>query len=424
MRRFIQSIGLGLRVGLVLAATSGIAQESKPTPTSGIVQRVRDGAGAVDAVVVEDSPLLHTAQLLPLDAAGKLVGAGDVSKQFDQLLANLAHLIANERGGLANVAKLNLYVADNATGDVVRRDLAKRIAAGQFGDGGPAVSYVATRLPIAEARVALDAVVALQKTKLSDHVVGISKDDRVYRKPGHLNGMILPVASRIYIAGQAEKGDLREATRKTLASLHASLKHLGLDWDDVVQFKSFVTPMANVADAEDEFRKAFGDQPVPPLVWVEWKSGLPIEIELIASARDRSTVAAAPGAKLGDLEYLTPPGMTTPTIYSRVARMHGPATIYIGGLYGAAGENGEQQVERIFARLQQVLAQTDSDLRHLAKATYYVSNDDASTKLNELRPKYYDPKRPPAASKAMVESVGLDGRSITIDMIAGKKLPK
>ena len=41
-----------------------------------------------------------------------------------------------------------------------------------------------------------------------------------------------------------------------------------------------------------------------------------------------------------------------------------------------------------------------SDLRHLVKATYYVTDEDASRALNELRPKFYDPARPPAASKA------------------------
>jgi hypothetical protein len=51
---------------------------------------------------------------------------------------------------------------------------------------------------------------------------------------------------------------------------------------------------------------------------------------------------------------------------------------------------------------------------HLAAA----STDEASRKLNELRPKYYDPKRPPAASKAMVTGVGADGKSVTLDMIA------
>ena len=45
-------------------------------------------------------------------------------------------------------------------------------------------------------------------------------------------------------------------------------------------------------------------------------------------------------------------------------------------------------------------------------------DEDASQQLNEVRPRYYDPKRPPAASKATVHGVGLKQRSITLDMIA------
>ena len=65
----------------------------------------------------------------------------------------------------------------------------------------------------------------------------------------------------------------------------------------------------------------------------------------------------------------------------------------------------------------EVLQQAGSDFRHLAKATYYVSNDQTSARLNEIRPKFYDPKRPPAASKALVRGVGVAGTGISIDMI-------
>ena len=70
------------------------------------------------------------------------------------------------------------------------------------------------------------------------------------------------------------------------------------------------------------------------------------------------------------------------------------------------------------AELKQLLDRTGSDLRHLVKATYYVSDDVADRKLNEIRPEFYDPRRPPSASKARVPGVGLAGKSITLDMIA------
>ena len=38
-----------------------------------------------------------------------------------------------------------------------------------------------------------------------------------------------------------------------------------------------------------------------------------------------------------------------------------------------------------------------NNLKNLAKATYYVTDDEVSKNHNEVRPKYYDSERPPAA---------------------------
>jgi len=72
----------------------------------------------------------------------------------------------------------------------------------------------------------------------------------------------------------------------------------------------------------------------------------------------------------------------------------------------------------MFDSLRHVLEPWRSDFQHLIKATYFVSLPEVSAKLNELRPRYYDPRRPPSASKAMVPGIGLPGASISMDMIA------
>ena len=59
-----------------------------------------------------------------------------------------------------------------------------------------------------------------------------------------------------------------------------------------------------------------------------------------------------------------------------------------------------------------------SDLRHLVKATYLVSDRDVDQTVNALRPNYYDPERPPAASKIFRESIGVDDRHLVVDTIA------
>ena len=224
---------------------------------------------------------------------------------------------------------------------------------------------------------------------------------------------------RVFVSGQAEKGtSLAEATRLTLEGLRKTLTHLELGLDDVLQVKCFLTPMDQVADVQKEIVEFFAPvtsilNPVyaPPCVFVEWQSALPIEIELVVAARPKAEQAEP-------LEFITPPGMTASPVFCRVVRVNDPRTIFVSGLFSREAGDGAAQVNDVFDQLQKILKASDSDLRHLAKATYYVSDNDASTKLNELRPKLYDSQRPPAASKAQVLGVGMSNRSLTLDMIA------
>ncbi|MEO6811516.1 MAG: RidA family protein, partial [Isosphaeraceae bacterium] len=117
-------------------------------------------------------------------------------------------------------------------------------------------------------------------------------------------------------------------------------------------------------------------------------------------------------------EFLTPPELKPSPVYSRIVRVNRGDLIYVSGLTGPDGADGKAQTEAIFGTLKEILSRAGSDFRHMVKATYYVADDPASRALNDLRPKYYDPARPPAASKAVVAGVGLPGRTITLDMIA------
>ena len=48
-------------------------------------------------------------------------------------------------------------------------------------------------------------------------------------------------------------------------------------------------------------------------------------------------------------------------------------------------------------------------MSHMAKGTYYVSDHDGARWVDRVRPKVFDPKRPPAASKLRVHAMGMDG---------------
>ena len=360
-----------------------------------------DGSSA--AVVVPDGPLVHTAQFLPVDDKRGIIGKGRPREQIDMVLESIngALWLSNPTGNPV-VVKLNVVTANLDVANEVRRNLAETYS----GPFKPAVSYVVGKLRHPDALVAIDAVAVSPKTAARGVVTADPKKPAVVA--------VLGSGPKVYVSGQAEKGnDIAEMTRRTMESLAATLKHLGLDLKDVVQVKSFIGPMTAVEDAEREIASFFKDgSPVPPLVFVEWTAEPSIEIELIAG-RDQGT------GPVGDtIEFITPPGMQASPVFSRVARLAAGPTIYISGLYGDSRENGDAEIREIFAQLGKLLEKSGSDFQHLAKATYYVSTNEASAKLGTIRPEFYDPQRPPAASKAPVAGTGRAGRTITLDMIA------
>jgi enamine deaminase RidA (YjgF/YER057c/UK114 family) len=389
-----------------LVALLMLAACASNMPAQAPVEYVEPNAqsGTSMAAVVGNLPLVHTAQLLPVNGQGKLVGVDDPAAQVEQVLANLEAALAEARSGLDRLVKVNVYVTRPETVDTVKKAFARKFPAA----ARPAVSFVAGKLAQPDALVALDAVAVSALDP--GPAVKLLSSAKLHRSTG-AHAAVLPAGARVYVSGQAEKGkDLAEATRRTLESLRATLKFLELTDAHVVQLKAFYHPVAQLGDVQAEVAKFFGDRPVPPLVFVEWTMPLPIEIELIAWAgkeRDGEVI-----------EYLTPPGVQASPIYSRVARINCGPSIFISGLYANQAKDAETEIQDVFATLGKLLEKTGSDLRHMAKATYYVSTDQTSRKLNELRPKYYDPRRPPAASKAVVPGVAAADRTLTLDMIA------
>ena len=360
------------------------------------------GSGSSGAVRVGAVCLTHTEQAMALDKEGKLIG-GDVAEQLKFAMRRLEAAGHQTGAGLDRCVKLNVYLRNSDDLPAVQDALAKRFAT----DHKPAVTYVTTDLPLPDALVAVDAVIATPRQPRPGVEVFPSS-------PVAAACAVLPPGGRVYIAGQAEQGDLATATRKTMESLRKTLEDLRLDYSHVVQIKSFVMPMSDSATAEREIRACFAEQKSPPLVFVQWQSGTttPIEIELIATAPSDRLPPSPPA-----VEYITPPGMTSSPVFARVTRVASPRTIYVSGLYGDKSD-AEGQVRGIFAQLDKLLKPAGGDLKHLVKATYYVADEPVSAMLNKLRPEYYDPQRPPAASKAPVRGVGRKDRTVTLDMIA------
>ena len=361
--------------------------------------------GSVAAVVVlGDCPLLHTTQLLPLAKNNGLIGKSDAAVQSAAVVQQLKEVLKSQNVGLDKVVKLNL-----AANNLASLEALNQAVSAAFGEQAPAVSVVISDLSHADALVAMDAVVALSSG--SHFRVAFNKVSELPQIDQHIG--ILPPGQRVYISGQAEPGELLEATRKTMASLGKTLESLNLTKASIVQVKAFVNPMSRASEVHQEISAFFDKLPVPPIVCIDWKFETPIEIEVIAWGG-----AERPGEPL---DHITPSFMKSSPVFSRIVRINNGPSVFIGGLHGAAGASPEDQIKDIFKQMQQTLTAAGSDFRHLVKATYLCTEPATIKALGALRPNYYDAKRPPAASLSKINHTGKADTTITLDMIAVPK---
>jgi enamine deaminase RidA (YjgF/YER057c/UK114 family) len=372
-----------------------------------------DGSTRTAAAVVVDAtlPLVHTAQILPRDQQGRTIASGQPDAQAEAIVNLLLKALDRAGSSPSLIVKLNVYARSLEAIAACKGELARRMPM----EHGSAVTYVVGGLADPEALLAVDAVAGVAGSGAAGGGVTPDTLPELLGQRGQTHLALLPPGARVYVSGQADPGpELARATRRTLEGLEQSLKFVGLDRSRVVQLKAFMNPITEAAAVEREVAAFFGAGRVPPLVLVEWRSSAPpIEIELIA--------AGGSAAEGESAEYLTPPGLKPSPVFSRVVRVGRADLIYISGLYGPPGSAGDEQVESILDSVAALAGRAGSDLKHLVKATYYVADDASSRALNELRPRYFDPARPPAASTALVAGVGSAARSITVDMIAVPK---
>lgn len=344
------------------------------------------------AVIVDAVPLSHTALVMPLNDAGKLIGKDDPLQQINQVFSNLSRALESVRSKNKDIIKLNVSVTSPELVPLVKEQIAKRFAKGKE----PAVSFIVGRLLHPGVLLAMDAVAVSAQT-----------GDKVVRFP---QAAVLPKGGVVFISGMAADGRLPEATANTMQQLQTTLQFLGLNKEHIVQIRAFVHPVDSTGLVEQEVKKFFSGSPMPPVVYSGWNSKNPlVEIELIAAS-------PSPVGNAAPIEYITPAGATASPVYSKVCRINHGRKIYLSGLYGQ-GNDIQTQLQTVFEALKDMMKKCDSDLQHLAKALYYVSSPEISTALTEIREKYYNPERPPAATKGLLSQTGPGDSQILIDMI-------
>jgi len=360
--------------------------------------------GVAAAVVVDQGALVHTATMYPVDADGRLRGAGDADAQAAHVLRNLDAALVAAGAQLDQVARLHVYVADASVTSAVERLLAGRRARGA---SPPAFTLVEARMPRADMLVAMDAVAVTGRRPPPGTPLRLAVKGLAPAAAGGAHVSVQPQGPFVVVSGRAAPGEFEPAVRGTMEQLRDDLRGVGLGFEHVVQVKTFLGDMARAGQVQQIVAGVFNGT-APPQVVTEWRdSSLPVEIELLATA---------PGAAAGDGERLS---FVEPisSRFSRVARVFDGRPIFVSGLVGASADP-VVQVREIFAELRRLLEEAGSDMRHLAKATYYVSDKAADQEINAIRPTIFDAARPPAASKISVQGTGRPGKGTVIDMIA------
>jgi 2-iminobutanoate/2-iminopropanoate deaminase len=115
-----------------------------------------------DAVAADR--FLFISGMLPVDGNGELVGAGDVVRQAEQVLDNVAAVLRATGASFDDVVRVGVYLTNMAD-----RELINTVRRRYFGDARPASTLVeVSKLAAPDALVEIEAVALLPRRNGSD----------------------------------------------------------------------------------------------------------------------------------------------------------------------------------------------------------------------------------------------------------------
>lgn len=368
------------------------------------IRRVKlgDESAGLSAVCIQGYPLIFTGQVFAEDDSGDAM-PNDLTGQLTSAWSRLEAILEKAGSRKDMIVRLNLCVSHEDDVQQVIAFVRQQLASDSF----PAVTLVVTPLPRAKARVAFDAIAYLEKQ--SEDVNAIRWSEGL---SGPSDAIVCPPGGLVFFSGQPDKNPLPTAAESAIRALLATAEGLHVEKGDILQIRVFLQPISESPTVLEVLQRVFPEGTMPPVVFTEWIASAPVEIEMIARLPAQ--------AVLGNdrVRFYNPPGAKPSATFSRVAIVQTDRLIFLPGMLSRKDGSGQEQVDDIFAQLTEGLRLTGSDFQHLAKATYYVVDKEASDAMDAIRKKLYNPDRPPAASKITVHGVGQAGRTVSLDMIA------
>jgi len=348
---------------------------------------------------VKRGDLAFTRQILGIDADQGDFGAAVLMEKLG-MIANSAE------AKISDVVRLNIYLANDSP--ELRRAAEKMVEHTWEKGKAPATTILPSQLP-GEVPIACDAVIALNSS--SEKVEPVLQDKARLRFK--YDAMVAPAGRDILFAsGRVGKGDsLKIAIAESMKFHKEDLAPLKINLADAIQVKAFIPDVTKWEEAEKLIESSFGEGGAPPIIFVQWSRENSVEIELVLATPEH--IENEEG-----VSFFIAEGAKASPVYSRNGRLHGDHIIFFGGMTGKASTLPEMQVKSLFQGLKKKVAIVGSDMRHLVKATYFVSDNDVDKEVTPQRKVFYDPKRPPAASKISCASIGYENFGLLVDMIA------
>lgn len=358
--------------------------------------RIGEGVFGQFVVRVEGCPLLFTRQVF---------GKGpDDRTQISSAWNELQTIFRLAEASSDHIVRLNIVAADDKALAAAMGFLAEAFHRGTE----PSMTYVISPLPVEGARVGLDAVVVPYREFDSVTRWETKGEAEIH----HTEASVTPTGGLVFFSGQPDKSPLPQGAANSLKALLAAAQELGVKPADVLQLRIFLQPISAAPQVMEEVEKVFGKDNTPPVVFTEWMASAPVEIEMVArwpqEERDDQEV----------LKFYNPAGVKPSPVFSRVTVVASSRVLFFPTVLPGEVTGAEQQAADVFQRLETLLDNQGSNWKHVAKATYFVSDKEASSALDSIRPKYLDPQRPPAASKVTVHAIGQPGRTLSVDLIA------
>lgn len=132
-------------------------------------------------------------------------------------------------------------------------------------------------------------------------------------------------------------------------------------------------------------------------------------------------------ARMAELEFIQPAGLTRPPMYSHVGVARGGKTIYVSGqvphdadgnLVGA-GDFRAQAVQ-VYENLKIALAAAGASFADVVKQTTYIVDYQPEHRavIAEVRLQYVSRERPPTSTLIGVQALAMPGMMVEVEVIA------